>query len=76
MHAGSLVITDPQAVPTYSDGPISRWCRQNLAESRDEVFVRLALKAVATQIAAMAGVSDRTVRRIVDRVRELCEDRS
>ncbi len=56
MHAGSLVITDPQAVPTYSDGPISRWCRQNLAESRDEVFVRLALKAVATQIAAMAGV--------------------
>lgn len=40
------------------------------------VIARLREGYTQEEVAAMAGVSDRTVRRIVDRVRELCEDRS
>jgi fatty acid desaturase len=56
MHSSSLVITDPQTAPTYGDGPISRWCQNHLVEPRDEVFVRLTLRAVAVQLAAMSAV--------------------
>ncbi len=50
----SLTLTDPTEVPTYPDGPISRWCKKALVEPRDEVFVRLTLRMVAIQTVAMA----------------------
>jgi fatty acid desaturase len=56
MSEASLTITDPQAVPTYAVGPISRWCEKHLYEARDEVFVRLTLKMIAMQITAMAAL--------------------
>lgn len=40
-------ITDPVSAPTYEDGVLSRWCREHLAEPRDEVFVRLTLASMA-----------------------------
>ena len=52
MHE-TLIIDDPQVVPTYPDGPISRWCQRALYEARDEVFVRLTIRAIATQLSAM-----------------------
>jgi fatty acid desaturase len=48
-----LVITDPTAVPTYGDGPLSRWCKSALYDERDEVFVRLTLKFVFAISVAM-----------------------
>ncbi len=56
MPEATLTITDPQAIPTYAPGPISRWCEKHLYEARDEVFVRLTLKMVGMQIAAMAAL--------------------
>ena len=50
----NLTIDDPQSLPSYADGPISRWCRRSLYDPRDEVFVRLTLRAIGTQLAAMA----------------------
>jgi fatty acid desaturase len=47
------MIDDPQVVPAYPDGPISRWCKNALYEARDEVFVRLTLRAIAVQLSAM-----------------------
>jgi RNA polymerase sigma factor (sigma-70 family) len=38
------------------------------------VVARLREGFTQTEVAAMAGITDRTVRRIVERVRELCED--
>ena len=52
----AIVIDDPQSVPTYADGPFSRWCRSLLADPRDEVFVRLTLRVIATQIVAMSAL--------------------
>jgi fatty acid desaturase len=49
----TLTITDPQSIPAYPDGLISRWCRKALYEPGDEVFVRLTLRAIATQLTAM-----------------------
>ena len=56
MPETTLVITDPQAVPTYAEGPISRWCAKHLYEARDEVFVRLTLRMIATQTTAMVAL--------------------
>jgi len=56
MESSALTITDPQTVPTYGDGPISRWCQKHLYEPRDEVFVRLTLRSVAIQIVAMVAL--------------------
>ena len=56
MTARSLTIDDPQTVPTYREGMLSRWCQGALYEPRDEVFVRLTLRAIATQIIAMAAL--------------------
>jgi fatty acid desaturase len=56
MQSAELTLTDPTAVPTYPDGPISRWCKKCLAEPRDEVFVRLTLRMIATQIVAMSAL--------------------
>jgi hypothetical protein len=56
MHISSITITDPTSVPTYGDGLISRWCRKNLVEARDEVFVRLALRGIATQVVALTAL--------------------
>jgi hypothetical protein len=53
---GDLVLTDPQAYPTYGDGPLSRWCQKHLVEARDEVFVRLTLKMIAMQTVAMTAL--------------------
>jgi len=53
MSAPSLTIDDPQTVPTYGDGPLTRWCQRALHDPRDEVFVRLTLRALAIQITAM-----------------------
>jgi hypothetical protein len=52
----SLTLTDPTAAPAYGDGPLSRWCKKALYESRDEVFVRLTLRMIATQIVTMSGL--------------------
>jgi hypothetical protein len=49
-----LVLTDPTAAPTYGDGPLSRWCRRALYDSRDEVFVRLTLEVTAVMALSMA----------------------
>ena len=46
--AAPLAITDPTAAPTYGDGPLSRWCKAALYDPRDEVFVRLTLKVIAS----------------------------
>ncbi len=54
MNAEPLTIHDPQTVPSYGEGPLSRWCRRALYESRDEVFLRLSLRAIAVQATAMA----------------------
>jgi fatty acid desaturase len=47
-------LTDPTAVPTYGDGPLSRWCKSALYDPRDEVFVRLTLKMIVVMSVAMA----------------------
>ncbi|MCZ7685443.1 MAG: hypothetical protein M5U28_44370 [Sandaracinaceae bacterium] len=49
-------ITDPTAVPTYGDGPLSRWCRGALHDPRDEVFVRLTLQRLVLMPALMAAL--------------------
>jgi fatty acid desaturase len=54
--AAPLVLTDPTEAPTYSDGPLSRWCKRALYEARDEVFVRLTIKVIALMSAAMVGL--------------------
>jgi hypothetical protein len=51
-----LVLTDPTSVPTYPEGPISRWCKKHLVEARDEVFVRLTLRMIAMQTTAMVAL--------------------
>ena len=51
-----ITLTDPTAPPTYGEGPISRWCKRHLVEARDEVFVRLTLKMIATQTFAMGAL--------------------
>ncbi len=56
MNIGSLTITDHQSAPTYGDGAISRWCKRHLHDARDEVFVRLTLKALALQLIVWAGL--------------------
>ena len=48
-----LMLTDPTQVPTYGDGPLSRWCKGALYDERDEVFVRLTLKVMAVMSVAM-----------------------
>jgi Fatty acid desaturase len=54
--AAPFEITDPTAVPTYGDGPISRWCKGALYDPRDEVFVRLTLKVTTIMALAMVGL--------------------
>ena len=49
-------ITDPTQVPTYGDGPLSRWCKGALYDPRDEVFVRLTLKVMVIMTLAMIGL--------------------
>lgn len=56
MHISTISITDPTTSPTYGDSPLSRWCQRNLVEVRDEVFVRLALRAIATQLVALIAL--------------------
>ncbi|MGO8992397.1 MAG: fatty acid desaturase family protein [Polyangiaceae bacterium] len=48
-----LAIKDPTSVPTYGDGPVSRWCKVNLYDPRDEIFVRLTIKMVTLMSLAM-----------------------
>ena len=43
-------------MPTYGDGPLSRWCKKALYEPRDEVFVRLGLRSIAIQLAGMIAL--------------------
>jgi fatty acid desaturase len=56
LQPSAVTIDDPQCVPTYAEGPIARWCRKSLVDPRDEVFVRLTLRSLATQIVAFALV--------------------
>jgi fatty acid desaturase len=51
--AAPLVINDPTVVPTYGDGPLSRWCKRSLYDPRDEVFVRLTLQRIAVMSTSM-----------------------
>lgn len=48
-----FTLKDPEAAPTYGDGPLSQWCREALSDPRDEVFVRLTLKVIAVMSVAM-----------------------
>jgi hypothetical protein len=50
----TLVLTDPTEAPRYPDSPLSRWCQRALHDPRDEVFVRLTLRVVATMAVAQA----------------------
>jgi fatty acid desaturase len=54
---GPLVVTDVTAAPQYADGWLSTWCRARIHDSRDEVFLRLTLKAVALMLVAMIVLS-------------------
>jgi fatty acid desaturase len=54
VRAMQLTVDDPQSLPSYPDGPISRWCKRSLHDPRDEVFVRLTLRAIGTQLLAMS----------------------
>ncbi len=49
-------IRDPTAAPTYGDSALSRWCKGALFEARDEIFVRLTIKMIATLVALMAAL--------------------
>ena len=49
-------LTDPTQVPTYGDGPLSRWCKGALYDPRDEVFVRLTLKVIVIMGLSMIGL--------------------
>ncbi|MDB5313629.1 MAG: polymerase sigma factor [Gemmataceae bacterium] len=70
----------PDRQPTPSQWAIAaeRWAEIAAALPAQHVAVIERLREGFTQqeVAAMAGITDRTVRRIVDRVRELCEDGS
>jgi len=46
-------VDDPRSVPSYADGPFSRLCRYMLSDPRDELFVRLTLRVIVTQLVAM-----------------------
>jgi hypothetical protein len=52
----ALKVTDPTEIPTYGDGPLSRWCKDALYEARDEVFVRLTIHRIVVMTLAMAGL--------------------
>ncbi len=54
--ASPLTLTDPTSAPTYGDGPLSRWCQRHLVEARDEVFVRMTIRAVTLQLALMVAL--------------------
>jgi RNA polymerase sigma-70 factor (ECF subfamily) len=68
----------PSTAPTPSQCAIAaeRWdtIAAALPPHHRLVVERLRDGYTQQEVAAMAGVTDRTVRRIVDRVRELCED--
>ncbi len=67
-----------EATPSQWAIADERWAAitADLPPAHAAVIARLREGYTQEEVAAMAGVSDRTVRRIVDRVRELCEDRS
>ncbi len=50
-------VTDPTQAPVYGDGWLSRTLRAGLYDPRDEVFVRLTLRMIATLSAAMAALA-------------------
>jgi hypothetical protein len=51
-----LVLTDPTEAPTYGDGALSRWSKKHLHDARDEVFVRLAIKATLLMSLSMVAL--------------------
>lgn len=67
-----------EATPSQFAIADERWAALAARLSRPEVAVLARIREGYTQeeVAAMAGISDRQVRRIVDRARELCEDPS
>jgi RNA polymerase sigma-70 factor (ECF subfamily) len=69
-------IADDRPTPSQWLIAAERWAAITAALPPQHVAVVERLREGFTQqeIAAMTGISDRTVRRIVDRVRELCED--
>ena len=52
--ANAPLLRDPTEAPRYADGPLSRWCARALHDPRDEVFVRLSLRVVATMALGFA----------------------
>jgi hypothetical protein len=54
MSSRELTLTDPTSAPTFGEGPLSRWCRTALYDTRDEVFVRLTLRMVVLMSLALA----------------------
>lgn len=52
----AISITDPTRAPTYGPSWLHAWCLKALYDPRDEVFIRLTLKACAVMIPILAGL--------------------
>ena len=50
----AITLTDPTAAPTYGPSMLHAWCLKALYDPRDEVFIRLTLKACAIMIPILA----------------------
>ncbi len=50
----AIAITDPTAAPTYGPSRLHSWCVKALYDIRDEVFVRLTIKACGVMIPILA----------------------
>ena len=52
----ALTITDPIRIPDYGPSALHAWCVKALYDPRDEVFVRLTLKATAVMLPILAAM--------------------
>jgi len=75
---GDVPVPSPSPSPSQWAIAGERWAAMAAKLSREHMMVIERLRDGFSQreVAAMAGIDDRTVRRIVDRARELCEDGS
>jgi RNA polymerase sigma factor (sigma-70 family) len=73
---GDVPVPSPAPSPSQWAMAGERWASLAAQLPREHMMVIERLRDGFTQreVAVMAGINDRTVRRIVDRARELCED--
>ena len=50
----AITLTDPTDIPAYRPSALHTWCVKALYDSRDEIFVRLTLKACAVMVPILA----------------------